>query len=271
MDRCRGQASVEAIAIVGAIVLVVGAAAAAGAFSALPAFALGPSGPSPAALAYLDRAIARPAGDGPTIADALLRLAPEVGPARARALAIDRLLRVYAAPGPTRREALADPSWALERTELDGIGVATTEVWAVETERAPATARIVDARDEGAWSASLRPSTAERAVGLATSAATAAVGAIGPEVSFAALVLGTAAGALDAPARGVPPGSRTGDAVVCRFVWRRNEAVPGWAADHPVDAGRLALGRKLPVVELTIVRAGAPIAHVAVRSRATAC
>ena len=261
----------EAIAVVGAVVLVVGAAAAAGAFSALPAFALGPSGPSPAALAYLDRAVARPSGDGPSIADALLRLTPEVGTATARALAIDRLLRVYAPPGPMRREALADPSWALERDALDGVGPATAGVWAVEIERAPATARIVEASDEAAWSARLRPSPAERAVGLATAAATAAAGAIGPEVSFATFVLGAAAGALDVPARGVPAGSRTGDALVCRFVWRRNEAAPGWAADHPVDAGRLALGRALPVVELTVVRAGAPIAHVAVRSDATAC
>ena len=271
MDRRRGQAAVEAIAVVGAVVLVIGAAAAAGAFSALPAFALGPSGPSPAALAYLDRAIARPPGDGPSIADALLRLTPEVGAASARALAIDRLLRVYAPRGPARREALADPSWALERDALDGIGPATTAVWADETERARATARIVSAGDEAAWSAALRPSRAERAVGLATAAATAAAGAVGPEVSFATLVLGAAAGALDVPERGVPAGSRAGDALVCRFVWRRNAAAPGWAADHPVDAGRLALGRRLPVVELTVVRAGAAIAHVAVRSDATTC
>lgn len=272
----RGQAAVEAIAVTAAVAAIVAAAIAAGAFTRLPAVAArafddGRS-PSAAELAYLDRAVARPAdANGPALADAIRRLAPVVGADRARALAVDRLLRTYAVAASPRREALADPSWALTRPAFDGDGPGTEAVWSIETERAPAAVRLIDPGDEARWADRQRPSTVTRAVDVATAAAIAAAGAVGPEVSLAALVLGAGAAVLEEPERGIPAGSRDGDAIVCRFVWRRNAAAPGWAADHPVDALRLALDERLPAVELTVVRAGQVCAHAVVRSHATTC
>ena len=212
-----------------------------------------------------------PGDEPPPLGDALLRLDAAVGTRRALELAQERLLAAYAPPPPRRREALADPSWALARPSLDGIGPAAAEVWAEASERAPAAVRIATMRDERRWADGLRPSGAARAVDAVAGLAVGAAGAISPETSLVATLLGAGLAAADSAAGGVPPGSRAGDALVCTFSWRRNAAVPGWAAAHPVDAGRLALGRRYPAVDLVVVRAGAVVARAAVRSDATSC
>ena len=73
------------------------------------------------------------------------------------------------------------------------------------------------------------------------------------------------------PTIAIPSGSRQDDVLICRFVWRRNRARPGWAAAHPVDALRLALDQRLPAVELVVVRAGSILSHDVVRSHAMSC
>lgn len=259
------------------VAALTGALAAGGGFSWLPRLALSALGddaepePAPAALAFLDRAIASADGDAPPLNDAVQRLAGSVRPDTARALAIDRLLRRYAAAGPGRREALADPSWALADDRYDGLGPATAAVWSEETPRAPSVARIVSRQDERAWAMRQRPTTAGRVVGLATSAAVGLATAVSPELSVSVALMDAGAAALADTTNAIPAGSRTDDALICRFVWRRNAARPGWAPDHPVGALHLSLGRRVGAVELTVVRAGRIESHLVVRSDATTC
>ncbi|MGI9117695.1 MAG: hypothetical protein ACR2JV_08705 [Gaiellales bacterium] len=281
MRARRAQAAIEVVAVIGVVTALVASGAAAGAFAWLPrtvqrAATLADGGPEtapdPGGLAFLDRAIARrPGSDGPLLRDAIARLGRSLGPDAARATAIAHVIASYGAAPPGRRSALADPSLALARPAYDGRGRGTPSVWSEETPRAPTVARLVTASDESRWRDRQRASIAQRVVDLGVSGAIGLAGAINPETSAVAIGIGAGAAALDTAAAGVPAGSRDDDVLVCRFVWRRNRAVAGWAATHPVDAPRLALGRRLPAVELIVVRAGAALSRDVVRSDATAC
>lgn len=277
MHQRTGQAAAEVIAIGLIVIALVLVLAAGGGFAWLPglaARAFGDRGTAPAsdaALAYLDHAVATADGAGPPLRDAILRLAQVVGPERARALAIDRLLRRYAARRGGRREALADPSWALADRRFDGLGPATASVWSDEEPRAPSTVRIVDRRAEQDWWARQRPSTPGRVVEVGRTAVIGAATAVAPVLSLPVALLDATAAALGPTAVGIPAGSREDDAVICRFVWRRNVAEPGWAPAHAITATRLQLGRRVSAVELIVIRAGRIEAHAVVRSHATTC
>ena len=277
MRQRTGQAAAEVITITLIVIALALVLAANGAFAWLPglvaqAFGDGDRPPAPPpALAYLDRAVARTDATGPPLHDAILRLAQVVGPERARALAVDRLLRRYAVSFGSRREALADPSWALADPRFDGIGPAMGAVWSHEEPRAPSTVRIVDRRAEQAWWQRQRPSTPSRVVAVGTTAVIGAATAIAPVLSLPVALLDATAAALGPTGAAIPAGSREDDAVICRFVWRRNVAEDGWAPAHAIAAGRLQLGQRVPAVELTVVRAGQIEAHVVVRSHATTC
>lgn len=281
MQARTGQATIEvlaAISIVAALVAVLGAA---GAFGWLPrvldAASLAIVGDAGVSLphddvAFLDRAIARgPATDGPMLRDGITRLAQSIGPAAARALAIDHLLRRYAVTPTGRLRALGDPSLELARPAYNGVGPGTDDLWSEESYRAPATARIVTRDDERRWEAAQRPSLAAHAVELGVAGAIGIAGMINPETAMVSAALSVGAAAMSVPTIAIPSGSREDDVLICRFVWRRNRAVPGWAAAHPVDALRLALDQQVPAVELVVVRAGMVLSHDVVRSHATAC
>lgn len=277
MHQRTGQAAVEVIAIGLIVIALVVALAASGGFAWLPglvarAFGDGGTPVAPAsALAYLDRAVAADDGAAPPLPDAIFRVAQAVGPERARALAIDRLLRRYAAPWSGRREALADPSWALADRRFDGLGPATASVWSDEEPRAPSTVRIVDRRAEQDWWTRQRPSTPGRVVEVGKTAVIGAATAVAPVLSLPVALLDATAAALGPTAANIPAGSREDDAVICRFVWRRNVAEPGWAPAHAIAATRLQLGQRVPAVELIVIRAGRIEAHAVVRSHASTC
>lgn len=277
MHTRRGQAAVEAIAISLIVLALVLALAAGGGFAWLSGLVTRAfddrAAPrvSPASLAYLDRAVADADGAGPPLRDALLRVAQDVGLRRARGLAAERLLRRYAVAAGGRTEALADPSWALADPHFDGLGPPRPGIWSDETPRAPSTVRIVDRAAERAWWDRRRPSLPARAVDLGTTAIVGAATAVAPALTVPAALLEATAASLGPSATGIPAGSREGDAVICRFVWRRNAAEIGWAPAHAGRALRLELGRRLPAVELIVVRAGRIEGHAMVRSDATAC
>ena len=277
MRQRTGQAAAEVITITLIVIALVLVLVANGAFAWLPGLAARAFGDDdhppapPSAIAYLDRAVASADGAGPPLRDAILRVAQVVGPERARALAVDRLLRRYAIALGSRREALADPSWALANPRFDGLGPATAAVWSHEEPRAPSTVRIVDRRAEQAWWQRQRPSTPSRVVSLGTAAVVGAATAVAPVLSLPVALIDATAAALGPTGAGIPAGSREDDAVICRFVWRRNIAEAGWGPAHAIAAGRLQLGQRVPAVELTIIRAGQIEAHVVVRSHATTC
>lgn len=281
MPLRRAQATIELLAVIGVVVLLVVVAASAGAFAWLPGAlreavrssdpdTTGP--PPPAAIAFLEQAVARPAEtDGPLVQDAIARLALSVGPEAARAIAIDRIVRRYGTPPLGRRRALGDPSWALAVPAFDGAGAGTDAVWSEESPRAPTVVRLRTAADERRWQAAQAPSAVDRAVSLGTAAAVGIAGSLNPATAIAVAAIDAGAAAAGHEPVGIPSGSREGDAVVCRFVWRRNRATPAWAAAHPVEALRLALDERLPAVVLTVVRGGQVLSHDVVRSHAATC
>lgn len=280
MSMHRAQATIEAVLVLGLAVSVVAALAAGGAFIWLPTAitqatsASTPESPARATadVAFLDRAIAHDADDeGPMLHDAILRLAQTIGPAAARAMTIDHLLRQYAPLMPGRRRALGDPSLALARPALNGVGPGATDVWSDESPRAPSVARIVTAADEARWRGSQHATLATHAVELGVSGAIALAGAINPETGAVSIGLGAGAAAMDVESIAIPSGSREDDVLLCRFVWRRNRAAPAWVARHPGDALRLALDQRQAAVELTVVRGGSVLSHDVVRSNASTC
>jgi hypothetical protein len=282
MHAQRAQATLESVVIVALVGAVLTAAAAGGAFAWLPPLVLRAAAvplERPAAsrlpadeLAFLERALARPpSADGPLVRDAIARLAGSVGPQAARAIAIDHALRRYALPPRGRRRALADPSWSLARPDLNGVGPGTPLLWSEETPRAPSVLRLRTPADERRWRAAQSPTTAERVVEFGSAGIAAVLASINPATSAAAAAIEAGTAAAETPTRGIPSGSRDDDVVICRFVWRRNVAVPGWAAEHPVDALRLALGERLPAVELIVIRGGSILSRDVVRSHAETC
>lgn len=281
MGHRRGQSTVEAIALavlVGAALTATALAVRSGSAeraAALIAARLGagpPPAPSPAALAFLERALA-PDPRAPALHDAVGRLAAEVGAGRAHALAVDAVAVRHLPPAPTGRvEALADPSLALARPDLDGVGApAEPGVWAEESPRAAPSIRIAGPEAERAWRAALDPGLAERAIDGAAATAASAFSSLNP--AAAAAVMGTSAltAAGRDPEHGAPAGAREDDVLLCRPVWRVNRATPDWVRRHPHAAARLALGRRHPAVELVVVRAGHVIQRALVRSDATRC
>ena len=281
MHPRRAQATIELLAAVGIVTALVAALAAVGAFAWLPrvvdaaALAVADDDEVPLPrddVAFLDRAIARGVdSDGPMLRDGITRLGQVIGPAAARALAVDHLLRRYAIAPRGRVRALGDPSLALARPSYNGLGPGTVDVWSEESSRAPSTARIVTRSDERRWESGQRATTAARAVELGVSGLITLAGMINPQTSAVAAALTVGAAAMDVPTIAIPSGSREDDVLICRFVWRRNRAAPGWAAAHPVDALRLALGRRVPAVELVVIRAGTILSREVVRSHAVAC
>jgi hypothetical protein len=280
MHAHRGQATIEALAVLALVAALVASLAAAGAFAWLPraaeraaaAVAPAPPGPSAGDMAFLDRAVARPGDEsGPLLRDAILRLGRSIGPAAARALAIDHLQRQYAPATAGRLRALGDPSFALARPAFNGVGSGTADVWSDEVVRAASTVRLINADDERRWRASQRTTIATRVVDLGVSGAIALAGAINPDTAVVSLGLSAGAAAMAVEGIGIPSGSRDDDVLLCRFVWRTNRARPPWVAAHPADALRLALDQRLPAVELTVVRAGAVLSRDVVRSDASTC
>jgi hypothetical protein len=280
MHARRAQATIEALAVLGLAIALVAALAAAGAFAWLPqtlerataAIAPASAGLQGADLAFLDRAIARqPNEDGPMLRDAMLRLGQTMGPAAARAITIDHLQRQYAPVLTGRLRALGDPSLALARPSFNGAGAGTSAVWSDEAVRGPSVVRIVTAEDEQHWRGSQRTTLATHAVDLGVTGAVTLAGAVVPVTAPVAVGIGAGAAAMDVQSIAIPGGSREDDVLICRFVWRRNHARPGWVAAHPADALRLAIDQRLPAVELTVVRGGTVLSRDVVRSRATTC
>jgi hypothetical protein len=276
MRSQRGQSTVEYVAIVGCVValLAVGSAA-------LTADGIGaavqsvfdrtpPPTASPAALAFVDAALT---GSGPTINDAIERLSQEIGPTEARALVLAHALRAATPPAPTGRlRPLTDPAWALARAEFNGVGPnVTSEVWSHEAPRATHALRLVSVDDEQRWLASQSPSRASKAVELGTSGVVGLISSINPATAVAAIVIGAGAAAAETATRGTPAGSREGDVIICRFVWRTNAATSRWIDRHPLEASRLRLGNPIAAVDIAIVRAGHLIEHQLVWSHAVSC
>jgi hypothetical protein len=108
-------------------------------------------------------------------------------------------------------------------------------------------------------------------VSLGTAAAVGIAGSVNPATAVAVAVIDAEAAAAEHPQVGIPSGSREGDVVLCRFVWRRNRATPAWTSTHPVEALRLALDERLPAVVLTVVRGGRVLSHDVVRTHAATC
>ena len=283
MRHRSGQGTVEYLTLVGCVAAVLCAAAAtidpgltaqlvARASSALT-LGRAPQ-PSARALAFTDRAIAgSPDGSGPGLRDAMLRLAAEIGPAAARALVVERALQRYL-PSPVagRLAPLTDPSLALARPDLNGLGTTTVDgAWSSEEPRSASTLRIVDDATEIAWTARLEPSLPERAIDLATAGLVAAGSAINPAAAAAAIILGAGVAATETAEAGISAGARADDAIVCRFVWRTNHADPGWVDAHLAEALRLRLDERVPAVDLSVVRCGRVITRSVVWSRATSC
>ena len=225
---------------------------------------------SPAALAFVDQALV---GSGPTINDAIARLGQEIGPAEARALVLAHALRTdtpLIAIGQLR--PLADPSWSLARDEFDGLGPSVTRgAWSSETSRSATTIRLISAGDEQRWLASQSPTLARSAIELGTSGVVSLLSSINPATAATTIVIGAGAAAVDSASRGTPAGSRDGDVIICRFVWRTNEATSMWTDHHPLESSRLRLGVRIAAVDISVVRAGHLIEHDVVWSHATTC
>lgn len=281
MPTRRGQSTVEVIALAALVAAALAATTLAvqggGADRAAAAIALRIGGgpppvPSPAAVAFLDRALA-PGPNGPALHDAIGRLATEIGAPRAEALAITALAtRHLASHRGGRREALADPSLALARSDLDGIGPSTAAgAWADEAVRAAPSIRIAGADAERAWRASLDPGLAARAIDGVAASAASAFGSLNPAAAAAVMGASAMTAAGHTPTRGAPAGSREDDVLVCRPLWRVNRADPAWVRRDPHAAARLTLGRRYAAVELLVVRAGVIIQRAMVRSNATRC
>ncbi len=283
MQNHRGQSTVEYIAILACAValfatgaLLVRTGLVAGLFAALQATRGGAvdDAASPAAIAFVDQALAPSNGTAtPLLQDAIGRLGAEVGPSTARAIALDHALRRYLPIATaTRLSPLADPSYALARPAYNGNGASTIRsAWSIETPRSPPVIRLVSLADEQRWSATQQPSNAERAVGLGTAGLASLASAIAPPLAVTMVVLDVVGAAASTPQRGTPAGSREGDIIVCRFVWRTNRATAAWIDQHPVEAVHLQLGERLPTVVLTVHRAGQLLQQSVVRSDATTC
>lgn len=225
---------------------------------------------SPAALAFVDQALA---GSGPTLNDAIVRLGREVGPSEARALVLAHVLRVDAPVLATGRlRPLTDPAWSLARAELNGVGPSTTlGAWSSESVRAATTIRLVSAGDEQRWIDAQSPTLASNAVTLGTSGVVSLLSSINPATAVTAVVIGAGAAAADSTSHGTPAGSRAGDVIICRFVWRRNEVTSEWSEQHPFEVSRLRIGTPIAAVDIAIVRAGHLIEHDVIWSHAVAC
>ncbi len=219
----------------------------------------------PAALAFAERAIS---GAG-TPQDAIAVLG---GDARALEAVHAIVRRRYAtAPFAPHHAPLADPSLGRAVPALDGTGPPLDGAWSVEEVRGLPSVRIITADDEARWMASRAPDRVERIIEAAAGGAVAVASAVNPGINAATIGVGAAVAAAATPERGVPAGSRSGDLVVCRIVWRTNLATPAWREARPAHATRLALGQRQAVVVLAVVRAGRVIQTAAVVSDATAC
>ena len=276
MRSQRGQSTVEYVALIGCVaaLLAIGA-------TTLPASGIvaavqsvfdrsEPPMASPAALAFVDAALS---GSGPTINDAIERLGQEIGPAEARALVLSHTLRAATPPSATGRlRPLTDPAWALARAEFNGVGPSVTSgVWSHEAPRATRTLRLVSADDEQRWLASQSATGASKAIGLGTSGVVSLISSINPATAAAAIVIGAGTAAAETATRGTPAGSREDDVIICRFVWRTNEATATWIDRHPLEATRLRLGTPIAAVDIAVVRAGNLIEHALVWSHAVSC
>ncbi len=276
MRMSTGQSSVEYVALIGCVVALVALGAvmipASGVVAAVQSAFSGtePPAASPAALAFVDQAVA---GSGPTINDAIGRLGQEIGPAEARALVLAHVLRTDAPLTPTGRlRPLADPSWSLARAEFDGRGPSVTSgVWSLETPRAATTIRLISAGDEQRWLASQSPTLARSAIELGASGVVNLISSINPATAAAAIVIGAGAAAVDSATRGTPAGSRDGDVIICRFVFRINQATATWTDQHPLESSRLRLDTNIAAVDISVVRAGHLIERDVMWSHATAC
>lgn len=276
MRSQRGQSTVEYVALVGCVaaLLAIGATTlpASGIVAAVQSVFDRPEPPtaSPAALAFVDAALS---GSGPTINDAIERLGQEIGPTEARALVLSHTLRAATPPSATGRlRPLTDPAWALVRAEFNGVGPSVTSgAWSHETPRATRTLRLVSADDEQRWLASQSPTEASKAVEIGTSGVVSLISSVNPATAAASIVIGAGAAAAETASRGTPAGSREGDVIICRFVWRTNHATAMWIDHHPLEAIRLRLGTPIAAVDIAIVRAGHLIEHALVWSHAVSC
>lgn len=285
MHTTRGQGTIEYAALLGAVALLMVGAAALRHDPDLPQRiasriaatfgASSPRGPSAEARAALDAALgADLSGRAPALRDAALRIAEEIGPEAARALVLDEALRRHLPPvRAVRWEPLADPSLADDRPDLDGIGpMIDPGVWSTEGERGAPTVHLVDQIDEETWRASLIPSRTRRAIEGAPRAAIAIARLIQPGISTAVMVSDATTAALGpAPPRGIPPGSREDDLILCRPVWRTNHATPAWRTANPFLADRLQVGRRRPALDVRVVRHGRTIARTVLWHDGTGC
>ena len=276
MRSQRGQSTVEYVALVGCVAALLAIGATTLPASGIVAAAQSvfdrsePPMASPAALAFVDAALS---GSGPTINDAIERLGHEIGPTEARALVLSHASRAATPPAVTGRlRPLTDPAWALARAEFNGVGPSvTSEAWSNESPRATRTLRLVSADDELRWLASQSTSGAARAIEFGTSGVVSLISSINPATAAAAIVIGAGAAAAETASRGTPAGSREGDVIICRFVWRTNDATAAWIYDHPLEATRLRLGTPIAAVDIAVVRAGHLIEHELVSSHAVSC
>ena len=276
MRSQRGQSTVEYVALVGCVaaLLAIGATTlpTSGIVAAVQSVfdRAEPPTASPAALAFVDAALT---GSGPTINDAIERLGQEIGPTEARALVLSHTLRAATPPAATGRlRPLTDPAWALARAEFNGVGPSVTNgAWSHETPRSTRTLRLVSADDEQRWLASQSATGESRAIELGTSGVVSLISSINPATAAAAIVIGAGTAAADTATRGTPAGSREDDVIICRFVWRTNEATATWIGHHPLEATRLRLGTPITAVDIAVVRAGHLIEHELVWSHAVSC
>ncbi|MEI6625976.1 MAG: hypothetical protein WCO40_06500 [Thermoleophilia bacterium] len=276
MRSRRGQSTVEYVALVGCVAALLAIGATTLPASGIVAAAQSvfdrsePPMASPAALAFVDAALT---GSGPTINDAIERLGQEIGPTEARALVLSHTLRAATPPAATGRlRPLTDPAWALARSEFNGVGPSvTSEAWSNEAPRATRTLWLVSADDERRWLASQSTSGAAKAIELGTSGVVSLLSSINPATAATTIVIGAGAAAVDSASRGTPAGSRDGDVIICRFVWRTNEATSMWTDHHPLESSRLRLGVRIAAVDISVVRAGHLIEHDVVWSHATTC
>lgn len=271
-----GQSTVEYVALIGCVsaLLAIGAATlSTGRIIAAAQSVVDrsePSSASPAALAFVDAALA---GSGPTINDAINRLGQEIGPVEARALVLAHALRADSPALVTGRlRPLTDPAWSLARAEFNGVGPSVTiGAWSRESDRASTTIRLVSSGDEQRWLDAQSPTLASNAVDLGTSGVVGLVSSINPATAVAAIVIGAGAASADSASHGTPAGSRAGDLIICRYVWRTNAATPHWLDRHPLEASRLRIGTPIAAVDIAVVRAGQLIEHDLIWSHAIAC